>query len=647
MDNLNPTSTTLQPQVPDVSGVDPQVANCLEAAEKYLAKGYSVIPVGRDKIPLIPWTEYQKRLATIEEVRAWYKQWPWAGVGIVTGKISNLVVFDIDPGYAGEISFNKFDTVRCKTGRGGGHLYFLSPGYEIRSFTGLLPHLDVRAEGGLVVAPPSLHPSGNRYVWEKNILDNTPLALPEELANLIKSHEIQKSKFDPEILEGVSEGNRNESAASIAGKIIRGLHEKEWSTVGWELLSAWNSKNNPPLAESELNLVFRSICQRERLNRLNNSIPPQQSLEKPVVESNTEAPTILSWSDFLAQKNSDSRDWLIKDFLRPGWLAVLGGHGKHGKSTLAFHLVNALRVGGNFIYPCKKVPVTYINCEMHPDDVRDLLRSVSGGNAIDGSTSIVNQPPVPLSLPWVESILNKDNPGVCVIDSFRGAFLLSGDNENNSGNVGASILRPLQNIARRTGWSIIVIHHFKKSGTNEALDLAGSGEWTSAPDVIYTWSCPNFKEPGKLKILGRVPPSDELSIKVSRETVEFLGTVPENEIVDEREKVKDTLTDEFQSIKDIADATKIPPSTVGRRLKELLSSNLAEKQGKGVRGSAVLWRNVSDNSHDIVEVARGIFDIQTCPICQGTDFWTRSDGVSICSKCYPSIDIQKVVMEEG
>lgn len=641
------TSYSLQPQRPDVSGTSPQVVSCLEVAEKYLAKGYSVIPVGRDKAPLIPWTEYQKRLATFEEVRAWYKQWPWAGVGIITGKISNLVVFDIDPGYAEEISFNKFDTVRCRTGRGGGHLYFLSPGYEIRSFTGLLPHLDIRAEGGLVVAPPSLHPSGNRYVWEKSILDNTPFALPEELANLIRNHEIQKSKFDPEILEGVSEGNRNESAASVAGKIIRGLSEKDWLTIGWELLSAWNGKNNPPLPESELNSVFKSICQRERLSRLNNSIPPQQILEKPAVESNIEPPKILTWSEFLAQENSESRNWLIKDFLRPGWLAVLGGHGKHGKSTLAFHLVNALRVGGNFIYPCKKVPVTYINCEMHPDDVRDLLRSVSGGNATDGSTSIVNQPPVPLSLPWVESILNKDNPGVCVIDSFRGAFLLSGDTENNSGNVGASILRPLQNIARKTGWSIIIIHHFKKSGTNEALDLAGSGEWTSAPDVIYTWSCPNFKEPGKLKILGRVPPSDELSIKVSRETIEFLGTVPENQIIEERKKVKEALTDEFQTSKDIAKAVELPPSTVNKRLNELLESNLTERQGKGVRGDAFLWRKFVSDSQDIVKIAQEIFDIKTCPVCNGTNFWTRHDGVSVCSVCHPNYENNKAILEEG
>lgn len=642
----------LQPQMPDVSSRDLQVASCFEVAVNYLTKGYSVIPIGRDKKPLVSWKEFQNRLPTLEEVDGWYRQWPWAGVAIVTGRISKIVVFDIDPRNGGNPDkYKKYNTVKSKTGGGGDHVVFGHPDFDVPTIPNIYPGVDLKSEGSYIIVPPSLHPSGHRYVWEKNILDCLPSELPEELIKVIKEHGTEKTKFDPEILNGVSEGSRNESAASVVGKVIKGLPEIEWKTIGWNLIYAWNDKNKPPLSENELFSVFKSICSKERIRRITNSILPQESHGISVAETNISPPKIITWGEFLAQKNSESRDWLVKDFLRPGWLAVLGGHGKHGKSTLALHLVNALRTGGNFIYPCKKVPVTYINCEMHPDDVRDLIRSISGGNATDGNTSIVNQPPVPLDLNWVESLLSKDNPGVCVIDSFRGAFLLSGDTENNSGNVGASILRPLQNIARKTGWSIVIIHHFKKSGTNEPLDLAGSGEWTSAPDVIYTWSCPNFKEPGKLGILGRLPPSDELSIKVSRESIEFLGTVPENQILDERNKVKEALTDECQSCKEISKVVELPQSTVIKRLNELYEDKLVEKQGKGVKGNPFVWR-LFDSNENGIKISE-IFDAeeipipQVCNICGGSSFWTRWDGAQVCSTCHPNRETKQVTLEKG
>jgi hypothetical protein len=53
------------------------------------------------------------------------------------------------------------------TGGGGLHLYFRHPGFEIRNSAGALgPGLDLRGDGGYIIAPPSLHASGNRYVWE-------------------------------------------------------------------------------------------------------------------------------------------------------------------------------------------------------------------------------------------------------------------------------------------------------------------------------------------------------------------------------------------------------------------------------------------------------------------------------------------------
>jgi len=61
-----------------------------KVALDYLTRGISVIPVGFDKRPLIKWAEFQERRATVEEVETWWKNWPDAQIGIVTGKISSL-----------------------------------------------------------------------------------------------------------------------------------------------------------------------------------------------------------------------------------------------------------------------------------------------------------------------------------------------------------------------------------------------------------------------------------------------------------------------------------------------------------------------------------------------------------------------------
>jgi DNA-binding transcriptional ArsR family regulator len=360
---------------------------------------------------------------------------------------------------------------------------------------------------------------------------------------------------------------------------------------------------------------------RSELTKYSNfSIPPEETLGIGMAETNTIG---VSWQDFIAQEQTDSEPWLINGLLRSGWLVVLGGHGKHGKSTLAVHLLNRIRAGGAFVSQCSKAPVIYLNCEMAVQDARELVRDVISNSPAEEceSAQIINEIKLPLDLPWLELFLEKQpKSGACVIDSFRGAFLLSGDTENQAGTVGG-ILRRLQLIARKTKWTIILIHHFRKSGTGEALDLAGSGEWLSAPDAIFTWSCLNFKEPGILNVIGRIAPQDPLSIQLTRTNVEFLGTTAEHQIEAEKVKVLASLTDEGISSENLAKLIQLPPSTVRRHLDSLYSAGNIEREGEGKKGSAYLWKSKITQ--------------QRCGACGGTDFWQREDGGLICSICHP------------
>jgi hypothetical protein len=102
-------------------------------------------------------------------IQTWWKLWPEANVAIVTGAFSGLLVLDVDPRHGGEESLEELeakhgripDTMETITGGGGRHILFAHPGGVVGNKVGLVPGLDVRGDGGYIVAPPSLHMSGN------------------------------------------------------------------------------------------------------------------------------------------------------------------------------------------------------------------------------------------------------------------------------------------------------------------------------------------------------------------------------------------------------------------------------------------------------------------------------------------------------
>jgi hypothetical protein len=149
-------------------------ANKVEVAKRYLARGWSVLPLRpRDKRPLIPWADLQNNRPSEREIVDWLRRWPEANVGIVTGEISNLIVLDVDPKHGGDDALERLerryrplpDTVEAITGGGGRHFYFTQSGLLTRSRAGLAQGIDLRGDGGYIVATPSIHPSGRLYEW--------------------------------------------------------------------------------------------------------------------------------------------------------------------------------------------------------------------------------------------------------------------------------------------------------------------------------------------------------------------------------------------------------------------------------------------------------------------------------------------------
>ena len=166
----------------------------LSAALKYHELGYSVIPFREmEKRPAIDWREYQQRRPETHEIRSWWTKWPKANVGIVTGKISGICVIDIDTPEGKEIIDSilpeSITPVAADTPRGGQHLWFSMPDFDFRNYQGKngIPGVDVRAEGGVIVCPPSVRAEG-MYKFTCKPNGNPLPSVPASFFDLLKEY---------------------------------------------------------------------------------------------------------------------------------------------------------------------------------------------------------------------------------------------------------------------------------------------------------------------------------------------------------------------------------------------------------------------------------------------------------------------------
>lgn len=143
----------------------------ISAQSIYQRLGWSVIPVDcATKGALIPWREYTARHADTMEMAEWTRRFPAAGIAVVCGAVSGLLVLDADgaDGVAEARRRGLPRTPMVATPSGGLHAYFRAPaglGFSNGAKMGESKKIDVRSDGGYVVAPNTKRPDGVRYEW--------------------------------------------------------------------------------------------------------------------------------------------------------------------------------------------------------------------------------------------------------------------------------------------------------------------------------------------------------------------------------------------------------------------------------------------------------------------------------------------------
>lgn len=230
----------------------------LQAALNYAAQGFPVFPVNLDKTPL---TEHGFKDATQLQtaVRRYWSKWPNAGIAIAT---QGLIVLDFDIEKGGLESKNTIEarygllprTRIHRTGGGGLHFIYRNPsGADIRNTVALdgFPGLDLRANGGYIVVPPSLHAAGKRY----EILESFNIAPAPQWVIELATKKTKQAEMVGERL--IPEGRRNATLASLAGTMRwRGMPQEAIESA---LLEVNKLECKPPLPEVEVRAIAKSV----------------------------------------------------------------------------------------------------------------------------------------------------------------------------------------------------------------------------------------------------------------------------------------------------------------------------------------------------------------------------------------------------
>lgn len=244
----------------------------LDYAIEYASKGMAVFPLKpREKKPL---TAHGVKDATtdFDQITKWWKKNPNANIGIACGQISGgLLVIDLDERANGVSGFDSLhewesehgelpETARTITGKGGSHILFRVPHKESNRVD-LLDGVDVRSDGGYIVAPPSIHPNGNTYQWEYDP-EEYPIADADDtvLRLLSVGKKLNFDKFTSP--DKIPDGKRNETIYKLACSLqSRGLGD---GSILAACLSENEAKCNPPLSDAEVGKIVDSALRHEK-----------------------------------------------------------------------------------------------------------------------------------------------------------------------------------------------------------------------------------------------------------------------------------------------------------------------------------------------------------------------------------------------
>lgn len=425
----------------------------LNEALRYHNIGFSVIPLKpKSKVPSIAsWKEYQEKQADEDVVRGWFATDEHLNIGIVTGKISGIVVVDVDQELIPSILP---PTVTVKTSKGH-HLYYGHHGHPVPNGTRVMENVDIRGDGGYIVAPPSIHETGWQYVWTTPLVSVDELTpFPEELFKKEVSAQVEIPPFNA--LSGVLEGSRHDAATRLVGKLLHQTPQREWEHFVWPMVVALNKNNMPPLEIVELRGIYESLTKKELGKNLGNK----------------ERPLNTYTVDDILKKEFPENKWLIQNLVPLSAITILSGHPGCFKSTIATEMAKSIGIGKSFLdhFETHQGKTLYVEEDNGIMVVQDRLQKMFVPKDCPIIFIAHNQFQIEQDLDNLLKLIEQHKPILVVFDSLSNIHTRD---ENDATNM-LHVVSALKRIAE-SGPAVLVLHHHNKSSTEGNLNMSLRG----------------------------------------------------------------------------------------------------------------------------------------------------------------------------
>lgn len=561
--------------------------------------GLSVIPLHGKK----PYFDDWPNQGTTQEpiIRKWWAQDPNANVGVVTGKKSNVFVVDIDPKNGGQESIEalfakhgRFEsTWTAVTGSGGTHYFFRYPAMEIGTKAGILPGIDIRGNGGQVVAAPSIHPdTRRRYIWDglREPWDD-PKGLAEAPTWLLEMLTPRPRLVPVTVSIRIPHGVQHRTLVSLAGQMRRmGLSAEEI----YPSLMAVNERR----------------CEQpgpaENIRQIAESMTKYQPGEKNLYRTANEMWRIVADHDqraaqlkagllpidglSLIRSNLPPVRELIDGILYNG-LTLIAGPPKAGKSYLTLCMAISVASGGRFLgKKAVSAPgrVGYFALEeskrrtagrlhqLTPDEGGDWLQNIEFLYSLKSLNSG--------GIAELDSYIQQSQPSLTIVDTLM-AFV-TGDKNSRSDVFRRDYqeLKSIQELAGKHDTAIVVVHHTNKLGGQGVGAVAGTHGVTAAVDCIWSMQ----RQPQRravLEVTGREVEDQALLIELElREPIGWMLIDQGDDVVmsGERQVILEVLRfGDPKSPKQLAAEIGKNPMATRQLLRRMLASGLLIQDSHG------------------------------------------------------------------
>lgn len=493
----------------------------LDHALDYAANGWPVFPCDpATKAPLVARGLYS---ATTDEptINRWWTHWPAAMIGLPTGSPTGVWVLDVDLKDDGPAQLAALiathgplpDTFTVDTASGGQHFYF-QHAEGVRNRGKFAPGLDVRGEGGYVIAAHSVRDDGTFYdlaadhepapapAWLLELVvkrqaapavpsasnDNAPYveaAVSGEISKLVstrthRNDALNDASFNLGTLVGAGALSRGEAETRLYGAAVaNGYVSKDGEKAARDTITSGldSGESNPrqiPEREHNSDEDLTPWLPTKLLAKHHSAEPaaPAPAAEQPAIYA-----TPFQWID---PKDLPRREFVYGTHLIRKYVSVTVSPGGLGKTSLTIAEALAMVTGRPLLgtKPSRALNVWLFNAEdprdemerrimagamqyrLKPNDLAGLF--LDSGREQDLVIAFDDKRGVKIATPIVEAVkeqIRSNNIDVMIVDPFVSTHSVS---ENDNGAID-KVAKLWAKIADETNCAIELVHHVRKS----------------------------------------------------------------------------------------------------------------------------------------------------------------------------------------